>query len=89
MTKIKEILSRDDIRFGDIIYDRDNDSFYMFTLETNNSCVVNLHNGHIHIHYWEHDVKETALRFFDNKNCVLINKGSLLKEATDVEGWSL
>ena len=87
--KIKEILSRDDLRLGDVIYDRDNDSFYMFTLETNNSCVVNLHNGHIHIHYWEHDVKETALRFFNNKNCVLINKSSLLKSATNMEGEKL
>ncbi|PAY38246.1 hypothetical protein A8C37_01375 [Ligilactobacillus salivarius] len=87
--KIKEIIDEYGLRFGDIIYVRDNDSFYMFTLETNNSCVVNLHNGHIHIHYWEHDIKETALRFFDNKNCVLINKGSLLKSATNMEGGVL
>lgn len=87
--KIKEIIDEYGLRFGDIIYDRDNDSFYMFTLETNNSCVVNLHNGHIHIHYWEHDVEETALRFFDNKNCVLISKNSLLKGATNMEGEKL
>lgn len=86
MAKIKEIIDEYGLRFGDIIYVRDNDSFYMFTLETNNSCVINLYNGHIHIHYWEHDVEETALRFFNNKNCVLINKDSLLKGATNMEG---
>lgn len=84
--KIKEILDNYDIRYGDILYVRDDDSFYMFAIETNNSCVVNLHNGHIHIHYWEHDTKETALRFFNNKNCVLINKSSLLKSAINMEG---
>ncbi|OTF89768.1 hypothetical protein A8C46_00270 [Ligilactobacillus salivarius] len=87
--KIKEILDKYEVKYGDIIYVRDNDSFYMFTLETNNSCVVNLHDGHIHIYYWEHDVKETALRFFDNKNCVLINKSSLLKSAINMEGGVL
>ena len=46
--KIKDIIDEYDLRFGDIIYVRDNDNYYMFTLETNNSCVVNLHNGHIH-----------------------------------------
>ena len=84
--KIKEIIDEYGLRFGDIIYDRDNDNYYMLVIETNNSCVVNLHNGHIHIHYWEHDVKETALRFFDNKNCVLINKSSLLKSVINMEG---
>ena len=84
--KIKEIIDEYGLRFGDIIYVRDNDNYYMLVIETNNSCVVNLHNGHIYIHYWEHDVKETALRFFDNKNCVLINKGSLIKGATNMEG---
>lgn len=87
--KIKEIFDNYDVQVGDIIYVKEYDSYYMFTLETNNSCVVNLHNGHIHIHYWEHDVKETALRFFNNKNCVLINKGSLLKSATNMEGEKL
>lgn len=86
---IKEIIDEYGLRFGDIIYDRDNDNYYMLVIETNNSCVVNLHNGHIHIHYWEHDVKETALRFFDNKNCVLINKGSLLKSAINMEDEKL
>lgn len=87
--KIKEIIDEYGLRFGDIIYVRDNDSFYMFTIEASNSCVVNLHNGHIHIHYWERDVKETALRFFNNKNCVLINKSSLLKGVTNMEDEKL
>ena len=87
--KIKDIIDEYGLRFGDIIYVRDNDSFYMFTLETNNSCVVNLHNGHIHIHYWEHVIEETALRFFNNKNCVLISKNSLLKGVTNMEDEKL
>lgn len=84
--KIKEILDKYDIRYGDIIYVRDDDSFYMFAIETNNSCVINLYDGRVHIHYWEHDIKETALRFFNNKNCVLVNKSSLLKSATNMGG---
>lgn len=87
--KIKEIIDEYGLRFGDIIYVRDNDSFYMFAIETNNSCVINLYNGHIHIHYWEHDVEETALRFFNNKNCVLISKDSLLKGVTNMGGEEL
>lgn len=87
--KIKEILDKYEVRYGDIIYDRDNDNYYMFAIETNNSCVINLYNGHIHIHYWEHDVEETALRFFNNKNCVLISKNSLLKGVTNMEGEKL
>ena len=87
--KIKDIIDEYGLRFGDIIHVRDDDSFYMLTIETNNSCVINLYDGRVYIHYWEHDIKETALRFFNDKNCVLINKGSLLKGATNMESEEL
>lgn len=90
--KIKEILDNYDIRYGDIIYAKDTGRYYMIAIEAElygNPHIINMENGYVYMCSWTGKGTEAMISFFDDSDVELVDKGSLLKGATNMEGKKL
>lgn len=90
--KIKEILDNYDVRYGDIFYCKDDGRYYMIGIETmlyGNPHIINMENGYVHVCQWTGKGTEAIIKFFDDSDVELVDKDSLLKGATNMEGEKL
>lgn len=90
--KIKEILDNYDIRYGDILYSKDTGRHYIIAIEAllyGNPHIINMENGYVHMCSWTGKGTEAMISFFDDSDVELVDKDSLLKSATNMEGEKL
>lgn len=90
--KIKEILDKYEVKYGDIFYSKDTGRYYMTAIETElygNPHIINMENGYVHVCSWTGKGTEAVIKFFENSDVELVDKGSLLKSATNMEGEKL
>lgn len=88
--KIKEILDNYDIRYGDIFYSKDTGKHYIIAIEVGpygNPHIINIETGYVYV--WTGKGTEAMISFFDDSDVELVDKGALLKSATNMEGEKL
>ena len=90
--KIKEILDKYEVEYGDIFYSKDDGRYYMIAMETElygNPYIINMENGYVHVYSWTGKGTEAVINFFENSDVELVDKSSLLKGVTNMEGEKL
>lgn len=90
--KIKEILDKYEVKYGDIFYSKDTGRYYIIGIETmlyGNPHIINMENGYVYVCQWTRNGVEALLSFFDDSDVELVDKDSLLKGATNMEGEKL
>lgn len=86
--KIKEILDKYEVRYGDIIYSKDTDGYYMIVLEPQlygEPHIVNLQNGCVYVRSCDRNGEETLLKYFDGDDVMLVDRSSITKGFTYME----
>lgn len=85
--KIKEILSRDDIRFGDVVYDRTVDKHFMlacsFVEFDTFACVIDLEHGTVLKDYTEGDSIKFWEKFFRDDDVELVDEYVAVRETEE------
>lgn len=87
--KIKEILDKYEVKYGDIFYSKDTGRYYMIAMETElygNPYIINMETGYVHVCSWTGKGTEAVINFFENSDVELVDKDSLLKGITNMEG---
>ena len=90
--KIKEILDKYEVKYGDIFYSKDTGRYYIIGIEImlyGNPHIINMENGYVHVCQWTGKGTEAIINFFDDSDVELVDKVSLLKGATNMEGEKL
>ena len=90
--KIKEILDKYEVKYGDIFYSKDTGRYYMIAIETElygNPYIVDMETGYVYVCSWTGKGTEAVIKFFENSDVELVDKDSLLKSATNMEGEKL
>lgn len=86
--KIKEILDKYEVKYGDIFYSKGADRYYMIVLEPElygEPHIVNLQNGCVYVRSWDRTGVEALLNFFDGDDVMLVDRSSITKGFTYVE----
>lgn len=86
--RIKEILDKYEVRYGDIIYSKDYDNYFMIVLEPElygKPHIVNLKTGCVYVHSWDRTGEEALLKYFDGDDVMLVDRNSITKGFTYME----
>lgn len=85
--KIKEILARDDLRLGDVIYDKTLGRHYMlaasFVEFDTFACVIDLEHGNVLKDYTEGDSIKFWEKFFRDDDVELVDEYRAVRETEE------
>ena len=86
--KIKEILDKYEVRYGDVFYSKDTGRCYMVAIEAElygNPHIINMGNGYVHVCSWTRNGAEAIMNFFDGDDVMLVDRNSITKGFTYME----
>ena len=83
--KIKEILDKYEVKYGDIFYSKDTGRHYIIAIEAElygNPHIINMETGYVRVCSWTRNGAKALINFFDGDDVMLVDRNSITKGFT-------